>query len=145
MNETKETPTVAPPEKPIKLTKKGVPDKRGETARANLKKANSVIKEAIQEIKNKKKREVIYISSSEGEEDDEPEVDPTMEIVPITKTKSEPISIPKPVPVVDDTIVKRYTEELEQMRKENTNLKNTIQKSYHRHLGVLNQEMLLKF
>jgi len=144
MSETKEKPievsTETPPTKPVKMTKKGVPDRRAETARANLKKANSVIKEAIQEIKNKKKKEVIYISSSEDEDEDDDVSDPILEIVPITKTKSAPI----PIPVPDDTL-KRYTDELEQMRKENSNLKNTIQKSYHRHLGVLNQEMLLKF
>ena len=53
-----ETKEHEPTMKPIKLTKKGQPDKRQQTCRANLKKANSVIKQAIDEIKSKKKYKI---------------------------------------------------------------------------------------
>ena len=43
-------------EKPAKLTKKGVPDRRGETSRKNLEKGKSIIKQALKEIKIKQEK-----------------------------------------------------------------------------------------
>ena len=48
-------------EKPVKLTKKGLPDRRGETSRKNLEKGKSIIKEALKEVRNKQSKPVRYV------------------------------------------------------------------------------------
>jgi len=62
--------------KPIKLTKKGLPDKRAESSKKNLEKGKSIIKQALQKIKeapkqeSKSKLDIVY-SSDEYSTDEE--------------------------------------------------------------------------
>jgi hypothetical protein len=61
--------------KPIKLTKKGLPDKRAESSKKNLEKGKSIIKQALEKIKETKpevkpKLPVVY-SSDEYSTDEE--------------------------------------------------------------------------
>lgn len=76
--------------KPVKLTKKGLPDKRGQTSAKNLEKGKSIIKEALKIAKEKQetkpKLEVIY-SSDEYSTDEE-------EII-LTETKIDQVEIKK--------------------------------------------------
>jgi hypothetical protein len=154
MSETKEPESVITT---VKLTKKGQPDKRQQTCRANLQKANSVIKQAIDEIKSKKKRDIVYISSSEDEDEnnDQDISEPEYELEVIKKKdKKAPESQSQPVPVnnvntdlelkFNETMV-QFNKQLDDIKKENTNLKNTLNRTFHRQIGAMNQEMLLKF
>ncbi len=90
--------------KPVRLTKKGLPDKRAESSKKNLEKGKSIIKQALQKIKEtpkpepKPKLDIIY-SSDEYSTDEEEIVLTTKEL---SKEKSEkdlttslPIDIPK--------------------------------------------------
>jgi hypothetical protein len=90
--------------KPVKLTKKGLPDKRAESSKKNLEKGKSIIKQALQKIKeapkqeSKAKLDVVY-SSDEYSTDEEEIILTTKEL---SKEKSEkdlttssPIDIPK--------------------------------------------------
>jgi len=91
-------------QKPVRLTKKGLPDKRAESSKKNLEKGKSIIKQALQKIKEtpkpepKPKLDIIY-SSDEYSTDEEEIVLTTKEL---SKEKSEkdlttslPIDIPK--------------------------------------------------
>lgn len=80
--------------KPVKLTKKGLPDKRGESSKKNLEKGKSLIKQALLKIKEtpkpQPKLEVIY--SSDEYSTDEEEV--------ILKTQN-PNEVNDPIPILE--------------------------------------------
>jgi hypothetical protein len=86
--------------KPQKLTKKGLPDKRGQTSAKNLAKGKSIIKEALKIAKQKQetkqpKLEVIY-SSDEYSTDEEEIILKNVEVKkPEINNKDQSISLPK--------------------------------------------------
>jgi len=87
--------------KPIKLTKKGLPDKRAESSKKNLEKGKSIIKQALEKIKETKrevkpivsKSEVIY--SSDEYSTDEEEIILTTTKIDKVEINNQPVSIPK--------------------------------------------------
>jgi hypothetical protein len=92
--------------KPIKLTKKGLPDKRAESSKKNLEKGKSIIKQALQKIKETPKQEyklpVVY-SSDEYSTDEEEIIltevnvnkgDPKINN-PEIRINDEPVALPK--------------------------------------------------
>ena len=80
--------------KQVKLTKKGLPDKRAETSKKNLDKCKSIIKQALEKIKEKPKIPTVYSSDeySTDEEIVEIEIPENKEI--ISSVYVEPISLP---------------------------------------------------
>ena len=69
--------------KPVKLTKSGKVDKRGESSAKNLEKGKSIIKEALKQAKekqNKPKLEIIYSSDEYSTDDEEIILKPTTQI-----------------------------------------------------------------
>jgi hypothetical protein len=95
--------------KPQKLTKKGLPDRRGQTSAKNLAKGKSIIKEALKIAKEKQqckpKLEVIY--SSDEYSTDEEEIILTTNLTTTEGTKPEPKakhvakSLPIDIPKLD--------------------------------------------
>lgn len=80
--------------KPVKLTKKGLPDKRAESSKKNLEKGKSIIKQALQKIKETPKLEVkpklpIVYSSDEYSTDEEEIVLTTKELIKPTKVADQ--------------------------------------------------------
>jgi len=93
--------------KPVKLTKKGLPDKRAESSKKNLEKGKSIIKQALQKIKEvkqevKPKLPVVYSSDEYSTDEEEiilktTKVNEKREDVKLEKhiSASLPIDIPK--------------------------------------------------
>jgi hypothetical protein len=85
--------------KPIKLTKKGLPDKRAESSKKNLEKGKSIIKQALEKIKETKpevkpKLPVVY-SSDEYSTDEEEIILTEIKKESDIKINVEPVSLPK--------------------------------------------------
>ena len=142
----------------VRLTKKGLPDKRAESSKKNLEKGKSIIKQALQKIKEEPitkepKKKVEFYSSDEYSTDDEEE---------------ELIQPPTTEPLVDykftfekkfDELQTTYNskinlleqetkitkEELKLIKEQNQALKKSITSSFKTHAGIMNQEMYLKF
>ena len=66
--------------KQVKLTKKGLPDKRAETSKKNLEKGKNIIKQALKESKI---RAPVIVESSDEETDDDEEYE--FELLPKTQ------------------------------------------------------------
>jgi L-lactate utilization protein LutC len=85
--------------KPIKLTKKGLPDKRAESSKKNLEKGKSIIKQALQKIKEtpkpevKPKLEIVY--SSDEYSTDEEEIILTETKIDHKEIDNQPVALPK--------------------------------------------------
>lgn len=161
--------------KNIRLTKKGLPDKRSETSKKNLEKGKSVIKVALEKLKEQPKEEVKYSSDEYSTDEEEEELIKIKEIKldeGIKEVKEEPVSkeqiqpIEEPIkPIADDykftfekkleEITNKYNslenetkltkEELQTIKAQNQELKKTMTKTFRSHAGILNQEMFLKF
>lgn len=85
--------------KPIKLTKKGLPDKRAESSKKNLEKGKSIIKQALEKIKETKpevkpKLPVVY-SSDEYSTDEEEIILTEIKKESGLKINVEPVSLAK--------------------------------------------------
>jgi hypothetical protein len=160
-------------QKPIKLTKKGLPDKRQETSRKNLEKGKSIIKQALKEIKTKKqeplkvdaREQEDYSSDNYSTDEEEIELDAQQSIATDTKeVKNETPIIPQDYTFTFEkklneqieklnneynlkisNIEKKTKEELEYLKKTNLELKKHLTSNFRTHQGVLNQEMYLKF
>lgn len=161
--------------KQVKLTKRGLPDRRSETSKKNLDKAKSVVMTAINEIKSKKVQEKKKVeddlssdnySSDEEEIDitnhlDAPETQPTIEEIPSTpsnpngpidytftfekKLNEEIERLNKDYDLKISNIEKKTKDELEYIKKQNRELKKHMTSNFRTHQGILNQEMFLKF
>ena len=77
-------------EKPIRLTKRGLPDKRAESSKKNLEKGKSIIKQALQQVKQKKVDNPVVYSSDEYSTDEE-------EII-LTEIKNHAEQVNKAIP-----------------------------------------------
>ena len=143
--------TGAEPCKP-RLTKKGLPDKRAETSKKNLEKGKNIIKQALKE---SKVRAPVINESSDEETDDDEEYE--FELLP-KQTNPEPETEPttevevKPKPRSKEMIQNLYNE-MQTLRQSNEEFKSILSKQnsdnnrrkLNTHIGILNQEMLLKF
>jgi len=147
-----------------RLTKKGLPDKRAETSKKNLEKGKNIIKQALKE--SKVRAPVINESSDEETDDDEEyefELLPTNP-EPTTEAEEEPTKlvsegegeptklVPKKKPRSKEMIQNLYNE-MQTLRQSNEEFKSILSKQnsdnnrrkLNTHIGILNQEMLLKF
>jgi len=142
----------------VKLTKKGLPDKRAETSKKNLEKGKSIIKQALQKIKEKPQeitQKKVEYSSDDFSTDDEEEV-----LIPVlgegqTSETNEKFTFEKKFDELQATYnnkinlleeeTKMTKQELKLLKEQNQALKKSITGSFRTHAGVLNQEMYLKF
>jgi uncharacterized protein YdcH (DUF465 family) len=156
--------------KPVKLTKRGLPDRRTETSKKNLEKAKSVIKQALVEVKTKKQPvKVDDDESSDNYSTDEEEVELEEQGTTHDVSHKKEVKIETPIVPQDYTftfekklneqieklnndynlkisnIEKKTKEELEYLKKSNLELKKHLTSNFRTHQGVLNQEMYLKF
>lgn len=160
--------------KPVKLTKRGIPDRRAESSKKNLEKGKSIIKEALKQIKNKKieQPDVKIKEDKENKEDssddyystDEEEIDleedsknievntPSMPSMPSTyeftfeKKLNEQIDkLNSEYNLKISDMENKTKKELDILKKQNLELKKHLTNNFRTHSGVLNQEMFLKF
>lgn len=156
--------------KQVKLTKKGLPDKRAETSKKNLEKGKNIIKQALKESKI---RAPVIVESSDEETDDDEEYE--FELLPKTTTNLEPETEDepeieeeepeiRPTPVSQGRnpvkkggkskeMMQNLYNEMQTLRQSNEEFKSILSKQnsdnnrrkLNTHIGILNQEMLLKF
>lgn len=150
--------------KPVKLTKRGLPDRRTETSKKNLEKAKSVIKQALVEVKTKKQPVKVDDESSDNYSTDDEEVELEQGSAPVKEVKIETPIVPQDYTFTFEkklneqieklnndynlkisNIEKKTREELEYLKKTNLELKKHLTSNFRTHQGVLNQEMFLKF
>ena len=150
-----------------RLTKKGLPDKRAETSKKNLEKGKNIIKQALKE---SKVRAPIIVDSSDEETDDDEEYEfellPKQTFVPATNpeptTEAEP-EIEEEEPEVEvkpkkkggksKEMIQSLYNEIQTLRQSNEEVRSMFTKQQNdmnkrklnTHIGILNQEMLLKF
>lgn len=147
-----------------RLTKKGLPDKRAETSKKNLEKGKNIIKQALKESKIAKSKAPIIEDSSDEETDDDEEYE--FELI---STHSAPRDVEPEIEVVEDEpevevkpkkkggkskeIIQSLYNEIQSLRQSNEEVKSMFtkqqidmnKKKLNTHIGILNQEMLLKF
>ena len=155
-----------------RLTKKGLPDKRAETSKKNLEKGKNIIKQALKESKVAKTKAPIIDDSSDEETDDDEEYEfellPKTQFVPATnlepETEAEEEEEPEEPAVSQGRnpvkkggkskeMIQNLYNEIQTLRQSNeevrtmfTKQQNDINKrKLNTHIGILNQEMLLKF
>jgi hypothetical protein len=120
--------------KPVKLTKRGLPDRRSETSKKNLDKAKSVVMTAINEIKSKKiqdKKKIEDDLSSDNYSSDEDEIDISaparrnnerdnhLEETPLTPSNANDSLQSAPAPIdYTFTFEKKLNEEIERLNKD---------------------------
>lgn len=134
--------------KPVKLTKKGLPDKRGQTSAQNLAKGKSIIKEALKiakekQIENKPKLDVIYSSDEYSTDEEEIELkDVSVSKMSVENTK--PIDIPKlerkETEKITNNIPEDYTFTFEKKLEEKINMLN---EDYKQKLSILENDTKL--
>lgn len=147
----------------VRLTKKGLPDKRAESSKKNLEKGKSIIKQALQKIKEEPitkepKKKVEFYSSDEYSTDDEEEEliqPPTTEPLVGSGSDDYKFTFEKKFDELQTTYnskinlleqeTKMTKEELKLIKEQNQALKKSITSSFKTHAGIMNQEMYLKF
>jgi len=161
--------TGAEPCKP-RLTKKGLPDKRAQSSRKNLEKGKNIIKQALKE--SKVRAPIINESSDEETDDDEEyefellpkQTNPEPEAEPTTEVEEEPEIRPQPTKKKGGSgsderrtrskeMIQNLYNEMQTLRQSNEEFKSILSKQnidnnrrkLNTHIGILNQEMLLKF
>ena len=144
-----------------KLTKKGLPDKRAESSKKNLEKGKSIIKQALQKIKEEpitkepKKKVEFYSSDEYSTDEEEEELKPMIEPPTTEPLVDYKFTFEKKFDELQTTYnskinlleqeTKMTKEELKLIKEQNQALKKSITSSFKTHAGVLNQEMYLKF
>jgi len=152
--------------KPVKLTKSGKVDKRGESSAKNLEKGKSIIKEALKQAKekqNKPKLEIIYSSDEYSTDDEEIILKSTISLpidVPIFEAKEDYTftfekKLEDKIKALDDmynqklSLIENDTKltraELNSIKAQNQALKKSMTNSFRTHAGIINEEMYLKF
>jgi hypothetical protein len=142
--------------KPVKLTKSGLPDKRAETSKKNLEKGKSLIKQALQKIKETPKPVVnklpVVYSSDEYSTDEEDiilteinAIDPSLEIkdpiiLPELERMSEDIKHKLDKQVRDERIPEDYSFTFE--KKLNDKIKE-LNDDYTQKLSLIENESKL--
>ena len=158
-----ENPKITTTVSSVRLTKKGLPDKRAESSKKNLEKGKSIIKQALQKIKEEPKEQVkkvqFYSSDEYSTDEDEEELKPMIE-----QQTTEPLvgsgddykfTFEKKFDELQTTYnskinlleqeTKMTKEELKLIKEQNQALKKSITSSFKTHAGIMNQEMYLKF
>lgn len=150
-------------EKPVRLTKKGLPDRRGETSRKNLEKGKSIIKEALKEIKTKQvkslKEGVAPHAIFEKEDYSSDNYSTDEEEVELEGSKDEPVKEPvkevevgvvgeTPTPIIPPdysfTFEKKLNEQIEKLNNDyNLKIANIEKKTKEEldYLKKTNQEL----
>jgi len=151
--------------KPVKLTKSGKVDKRGESSAKNLEKGKSIIKEALKQAKEKQKAqaEIIYSSDEYSTDDEEIILKSTISLpidVPIFEAKEDYTftfekKLEDKIKALDDmynqklSLIENDTKltraELNSIKAQNQALKKSMTNSFRTHAGIINEEMYLKF
>jgi len=151
--------------KPVKLTKSGKVDKRGESSAKNLEKGKSIIKEALKQAKEKQKAqaEIIYSSDEYSTDDEEIILKSTISLpidVPIFEAKEDCTftfekKLEDKIKALDDmynqklSLIENDTKltraELNSIKAQNQALKKSMTNSFRTHAGIINEEMYLKF
>jgi hypothetical protein len=140
------------PSSGVKLTKKGLPDKRSITSKQNINKAQKKVKEVLQSEGKKiveKAKVVREEIESEYETEEDSDTEYTIQKVSSkSKVKSKPaivIEEPKPENDVAEKI-NILTKSFEDLKLENQNLKKTFIQADHLHkINSMTRKMLLKF
>jgi hypothetical protein len=107
-------------EKPIRLTKRGLPDKRAESSKKNLEKGKSIIKQALQQVKQKKVDNPVLYSSDEYSTDEE-EIILTEQLnkaIPQQTKTAEAKIVPINQPVSEEHYTFTFEKKLEEKIKE---------------------------
>ncbi len=149
MEETKEIETEPTPSG-VKLTKKGLPDKRSITSKQNINKAQKKVKEVLQNEGKKiveKAKVVREEIESEYETEEDSDTEYTIQKVSSkSKVKTKPaIIIEEPKDDVSEKI-NILTKSFEDLKQENQNLKKTFIQADHLHkINSMTRKMLLKF
>jgi len=156
-----------------RLTKKGLPDKRAETSKKNLEKGKNIIKQALKESKVAKTKAPVIIESSDEETDDDDDeyefellprnstareiakdIEPTTEPEPATEDEEPEVEVkPKKKGGKSKEMIQSLYNEIQTLRQSNEEVRSMLSKQQtdnnrrklNTHLGILNQEMLLKF
>lgn len=139
-------------QKPIKLTKKGLPDKRQETSRKNLEKGKSIIKQALKEIKTKKQEPLKvekveqedYSSDNYSTDEEEVELEQSVatKISEVSPTKEVKIETPIIPEDYSFTFEKKLNEQIEKLNND-YNLKiSNIEKKTREELEYLKKTNL---
>jgi hypothetical protein len=160
-----ENPKITTTVSSVRLTKKGLPDKRAESSKKNLEKGKSIIKQALQKIKEEPitkepKKKVEYSSDEYSTDEEEEELKPMIP-VPTTEplvgsgTDDYKFTFEKKFDELQTTYnskinlleqeTKMTKEELKLIKEQNQALKKSITSSFKTHAGIMNQEMYLKF
>lgn len=152
MEENKEIKT-EPIQSGVKLTKKGLPDKRSITSKQNINKAQKKVKEVLQN-EGKKIVERAKVVHQEIESEDDEQYESTdddteyviQKVTSKSKVKSKPaIIIEEPKDDVSEKI-NILTKSFEDLKQENQNLKKTFIQADHLHkINSMTRKMLLKF
>jgi L-lactate utilization protein LutC len=145
----------------VRLTKKGLPDKRAESSKKNLEKGKSIIKQALQKIKEEpitkepKKKVEFYSSDEYSTDEDEEELKPMIEQQTTEPLDDYKFTFEKKFDELKTTYnskinlleqeTKMTKEELKLIKEQNQALKKSITSSFKTHAGIMNQEMYLKF
>lgn len=155
-----ENPKITTTVSSVRLTKKGLPDKRAESSKKNLEKGKSIIKQALQKIKEPKKKVEFYSSDEYSTDDEEEELKPmiqppTTEPLVDSGTDDYKFTFEKKFDELQTTYnskinlleqeTKMTKEELKLIKEQNQALKKSITSSFKTHAGIMNQEMYLKF
>lgn len=146
-----------------RLTKKGLPDKRAETSKKNLEKGKNIIKQALKESKIAKSKAPIIEDSSDEETDDDEEYEfelisthssaPPEPEIEVVEDEPEVEVKPKKKGGKSKEIIQSLYNEIQSLRQSNEEVKSMFtkqqidmnKKKLNTHIGILNQEMLLKF
>ena len=147
----------------VRLTKKGLPDKRAETSKKNLEKGKSIIKQALQKIKEETKpkepkKKVEYSSDEYSTDEEEEELNVSEETKTIIPATTESLvdsgdehykfTFEKKIDELQTTYnnkINLLEQETKLIKEQNQVLKKSITSSFKTHAGILNQEMYLKF
>jgi len=88
--------------KQVKLTKRGLPDKRAQSSKKNLEKGKSIIREALKQVKEKKTGEAKRVTnlsslcSSDEYSSDEEEIVLTTKVIPNVLSRKDTKDLPTP-------------------------------------------------
>jgi hypothetical protein len=143
--------------KPIKMTKKGLPDKRSITSKLNINKAQNKVKEVLknegQKIIEKSKKTKIPKEEVDEEEDDEEEQSDSDTEYTIQKVSNKTKTRIKPALIINEPVnddvhekVNTLSKSFEELKVENQNLKKSFIQADHLHtINSMTRKMLLKF
>jgi len=127
-------------EKPIRLTKRGLPDKRAESSKKNLEKGKSIIKQALQQVKQKKVDNPVVYSSDEYSTDEEEIILTEIKKAIPQQTKTADVKIVPTPPINQPVSEEHYTFTFEKKLEEKIRALND---DYTQKLSVIENDTKL--